>query len=65
MATRLVRIGVPVVLAAVLIAYVVRVVTSGSEAHVTAYFPRAVHLYKGSEVDILGIKVGTRGIGQL
>ncbi|MDX6288153.1 MAG: phospholipid/cholesterol/gamma-HCH transport system substrate-binding protein [Frankiales bacterium] len=59
MATRLVRIGVPVVLAAVLIAYVVRVVTSGSDAHVTAYFPRAVHLYKGSDVDILGIKVGT------
>jgi phospholipid/cholesterol/gamma-HCH transport system substrate-binding protein len=58
MSGRLVRLGIPILLGALLVAYVVRVVTSGSEAHVTAYFPRAVHLYAGSDVDILGIKVG-------
>jgi phospholipid/cholesterol/gamma-HCH transport system substrate-binding protein len=55
---RAVRLGIPIVLGALLIAYIAHVVTSGSEKHVTAYFPRAVHLYAGSDVDILGIKVG-------
>jgi phospholipid/cholesterol/gamma-HCH transport system substrate-binding protein len=58
MGSRLIRYGVPLVLVAVLITVVVRAVTGGSTAHATAFFPRAVHLYPGSDVDILGVKVG-------
>jgi phospholipid/cholesterol/gamma-HCH transport system substrate-binding protein len=58
MASRALRYGVPLVLVAVLILVLVRAITGGSNAHVTAFFPRAVHLYAGSDVDILGVKVG-------
>ena len=58
LAIRAVRIGVPLVLTAVLLFVIISAVTGTSSAHVTAYFPRTVHLYVGSDVDILGIKVG-------
>src|SRR5438067_13747320 len=27
--------------------------------HATAYFTRAVHIYPGSDVDVLGVKIGS------
>ncbi len=32
---------------------------SGSQKTATIYFPRAVHVYPGSDVDVLGVKVGS------
>src|SRR4051812_19433223 len=47
-------VAVLVVLAGVL------VVRGGGEVKTaTAYFPKAIHVYKGSEVSVLGVRVGT------
>jgi phospholipid/cholesterol/gamma-HCH transport system substrate-binding protein len=36
------------------------VVRSGGDVNTaTAYFPKAIHVYKGSEVSVLGVRVGT------
>lgn len=32
---------------------------TSSSKHATAYFTRAVHIYSGSDVDVLGVKIGT------
>src|SRR3954453_20142471 len=34
-------------------------VMAGDTKRAVAYFPLAVHLYPGSDVDVLGVKVGT------
>jgi phospholipid/cholesterol/gamma-HCH transport system substrate-binding protein len=49
-----------VVLAVALVAVLVTVVFRGpAQKTVTAYFPEAVHVYAGSDVDVLGVPVGT------
>src|SRR5689334_20413309 len=48
------------VVALIVVVGLVKVALPGpGKKHGTAYFASAVHLYPGSDVDILGIKVGT------
>jgi phospholipid/cholesterol/gamma-HCH transport system substrate-binding protein len=56
---RMFRIIAGLVAFVVLIGLVKVVLPGAGKKHGTAYFSSAVHLYPGSDVDILGIKVGT------
>jgi phospholipid/cholesterol/gamma-HCH transport system substrate-binding protein len=47
------------VLAIIAVGAVVGLRGGSSTKHVTAYFPRTIGLYKGNDVRVLGIKVGT------
>jgi phospholipid/cholesterol/gamma-HCH transport system substrate-binding protein len=47
------------VLALIAAGAVVALTRGSSEKHLTAYFPRAIGLYKGNDVRVLGIKIGT------
>jgi phospholipid/cholesterol/gamma-HCH transport system substrate-binding protein len=47
------------VLAIIAVGAVVALTGGSSTKHVTAYFPRTIGLYKGNDVRVLGIKVGT------
>src|SRR4051794_23682442 len=56
--TRLSRIAAAVVALAVVAGAVVTL--RGADVKTaTAYFPKAIHVYKGSEVSVLGVRVGT------
>lgn len=52
------RFIVPVVLTALVVTGLFFLLSGTSGKTLTAYFPRAVSLYKGSDVRILGVKVG-------
>lgn len=56
------RVGqvIAVLVVIALVAFGVRVVLTGpKQKTATAYFPVAVHVYAGSDVDVLGVKVGS------
>jgi phospholipid/cholesterol/gamma-HCH transport system substrate-binding protein len=53
------RIVVLVVLGALVIAGVSALLTGGGDKQVTAMFPRTVSVYEGSDVRVLGVKIGT------
>lgn len=49
-----------IVVALLLVVGAVVFLRSGSDTKTaTAYFPKAIHVYKGSEVSVLGVRVGT------
>jgi virulence factor Mce-like protein len=52
------RLGVVVIVAALLAGALVVFLPGGKQRHLTAYFTNAVGLYPGADVRILGIKVG-------
>jgi phospholipid/cholesterol/gamma-HCH transport system substrate-binding protein len=56
---RVVRILALVVIGVLVIAGVTALVTSGGEKQMTAMFPRTVSVYEGSDVRVLGVKMGT------
>ncbi|MCU1592387.1 MAG: hypothetical protein JWP11_3643 [Frankiales bacterium] len=52
--------AVAAVVALVLVVAGVALVRGGGDVKTaTAYFPKAIHVYKGSEVSVLGVRVGT------
>ena len=54
------RAVIPVVIAALLIAAALVMFTGGTgQKTVTAYFPRTISIYEGSDVRVLGVPVGT------
>lgn len=54
------RLVIPLVIGALVIAAAVVVFTGGNgQKTVTAYFPRTVSLYEGSDVRVLGVAIGT------
>jgi phospholipid/cholesterol/gamma-HCH transport system substrate-binding protein len=58
--TRRVAQLIAALVAIALVALGVHVVTAGArQKTLTAYFPVAVHIYAGSDVDVLGVKVGS------
>ncbi|HET6818359.1 MAG TPA: MCE family protein [Mycobacteriales bacterium] len=54
-----VKVIIGVVIALALAVVLVPKLFSGDTKKAIAYFPLAVHLYPGSDVDVLGVKVGT------
>lgn len=56
--SRILRFGVLVLVAAVLLGAVGVIISRAGENHATAYFDRTVGIYEGSDVRILGVKVG-------
>src|SRR4051812_38236964 len=55
-----VRRGVAAVVALALAIAAVAFVRSGGDVKTgTAFFPKAIHVYKGSEVSVLGVRIGT------
>ena len=57
---RRVRISIAYVVAvAVVVAFGVWIISGNGEKHVTAYFSRTVGVYPGSDVQVLGVRVGT------
>ena len=57
--TRLARYVAPLVIVMLVVAAFVAFTAKPSPRHVTAYFSRAVSIYKGSEVRVMGVKIGT------
>lgn len=58
--TRRIGQAIAVVIVLAIVAVGIHVVTSAPrQKTVTAYFPIAVHVYAGSDVDVLGVKVGS------
>ncbi len=54
------RVAIPAVIVALVIAAAIVMFTDNSgQRTVTAYFPRTISLYEGSEVRVLGVTVGT------
>ena len=54
------RAIVPVLITVLLIAAALVMFTGGSDQKtVTAYFPRTISIYEGSDVRVLGVPVGT------
>jgi len=53
------KIVAGVVALAVVVLVATQLLLPGDRKTAVAYFPMAVHLYAGSEVDVLGVKVGT------
>src|SRR3954451_14061536 len=53
------KVVLAVVVVLALAAVVLPKVMAGDSKRAVAYFPLAVHLYPGSDVDVLGVKVGT------
>ena len=51
--------GIAVVVIAIIAGAVAVALPSSSQKTATAYFERAIGIYRGSDVDILGVKVGT------
>jgi phospholipid/cholesterol/gamma-HCH transport system substrate-binding protein len=52
--------GLAIVLALALVVAGIRFVTNGpSQKTAIAYFPEAIHVYAGSDVDVLGVPIGT------
>ena len=56
---RVVKVVALVVAVAAIVVVAVEVFTPGARKTAVAYLPVAIHLYPGSEVDVLGVKVGT------
>ena len=56
---RVARILAIVVIGVLVIAGATALLTSGGEKQMTAMFPRTVSVYEGSEVRVLGVKMGT------
>jgi len=59
LATTRAKIALAAVAVAAVVAIAIPTLLSGGSKTVVAYFPVAMHLYPGSDVDVLGIKVGT------
>lgn len=57
--TRVTRLLAPLLIVALVVAAVVGLTRKPDPKHVTAYFSRAVSIYKGSEVRVMGVKIGT------
>jgi phospholipid/cholesterol/gamma-HCH transport system substrate-binding protein len=57
--SRLVRLIAPLVIVMLVVAAFVSFTDKPSPRHVSAYFSRAVSIYKGSEVRVMGVKIGT------
>ena len=57
--SRTTRIVAVVVALAALATIVVELFLSPKQKTATLFFPEAVHLYAGSEVDVLGVRIGT------
>src|SRR4051794_2165404 len=53
------KVVLAVVIVLALAAVVLPKVMAGDTKRAVAYFPLAVHLYPGSDVDVLGVKIGT------
>jgi virulence factor Mce-like protein len=51
--------GVGVVVAAIIAGVVVVALPGGSQKTATAYFEKAIGIYPGSDVDVLGVKIGS------
>src|SRR4051812_13747337 len=57
--TRRGQVAAALVAVLVVLASVLVVRDGGDVKTATAYFPKAIHVYKGSEVSVLGVRVGT------
>jgi phospholipid/cholesterol/gamma-HCH transport system substrate-binding protein len=57
--SRLVRLIAPLVIVMLVVAAFVAFTDKPAPRHVSAYFSRAVSIYKGSEVRVMGVKIGT------
>jgi phospholipid/cholesterol/gamma-HCH transport system substrate-binding protein len=57
--TRITRLLAPLIVVVIVAAAVVGLTQKPDPKHVTAYFARAVSIYKGSEVRVMGVKIGT------
>ena len=57
--SRAVKIGALVVALAAVVVICIQLFTPADRKTAVAYLPVAIHLYPGSEVDILGVKIGT------
>src|SRR3954452_15549127 len=59
MSTTRAKVILVVVVVLALAAVVLPKLMAGDTKRAVAYFPLAVHLYPGSDVDVLGVKIGT------
>jgi phospholipid/cholesterol/gamma-HCH transport system substrate-binding protein len=57
--TRYFRFLAPVLVVMLVVAALAMFADKPTPKHVTAYFSRAVSVYKGSEVRVMGVKIGT------